>query len=312
MFVDLQANRYAVIPTTEDWLRGGAYDTSGFIDVPETRPVNGSFYESDYPLIVNETVEEIDKYRIDIEDVDALAGYKNLTTTECFDQYREQYVSLVGNVYLVQEGATVFRNPHHWYSITDPDTGGFTWRNSTYISGSVSYNNMDLPVRSSPKTFPSTAWRCASHRDDCNVENEFEVPRDRSKWAPWGKPIKYCLVEQVEETCRLQFNLPIALSVIISNLIKAVCMALTLVLYKNHAALVTIGDAVASFLDHPDPETRNRCLHSRRLVEAEWNWENTHGAKKDELGIEPERFTPKTEKWSRAPSGGRWFATYLL
>jgi hypothetical protein len=85
-----------------------------------------------------------------------------------------------------------------------------------------------------------------------------------------------------------------------------------LFLYKQHAALATLGDAIAHFLDHPDPETRGRCLHSRRLMEAEWNWENAHGAKKGELGIEPERFAPRAERWGRAPSGGRWLAIYVL
>jgi hypothetical protein len=301
MFVDLQANEYAVIPTTESWLRGEAYDTSGFIDMPETQ------FNAGTPT-VNETVRDLDKYKINIEDQKVLARYKNLTTAECFDQYSEQYVSEVGNVYLVQAGATVFRNPYEWATMFDPKRGNFTWFRNSY-----GLSRHDIPFISSPDSYPSNGWRCASHRfDSCNVENEFEVPRDRSKWAPYESQVKYCLVEQVEEICRLQFNLPIALSVILSNFIKVVCMGLTLFLYKNHEALVTIGDAVASFLDHPDPETRNRCLHSRRLVEAEWNWEHARGAKKDELGIEPERFVTKTERWSRAPSRGRWLATYTL
>ena len=120
------------------------------------------------------------------------------------------------------------------------------------------------------------------------------------------------MIEQVEEVCKLQFSFPIAITVVVSNFVKAICMAITLFYYKRHAALITIGDAVASFLDQPDPETRGRCLHSKWLMEAEWNWERSNDARKDELGVEPERFQLKSERWARAPSQERWFATYLL
>lgn len=61
--------------------------------------------------------------------------------------------------------------------------------------------------------------------------------------------VKYCIVGNVVvNNCKLQYSLSIAINVILSNLVKAICMALTLFVFKHQAPLVTVGDAVASFL----------------------------------------------------------------
>ena len=74
-----------------------------------------------------------------------------------------------------------------------------------------------------------------------------------------GGDIDYCVSDQVEERCELQFNLYIMVTVILCNPVKLVTMGLTV--WKQRApTLVTLGDAVSSFLEVPDTPTEGMCL----------------------------------------------------
>lgn len=111
-----------------------------------------------------------------------------------------------------------------------------------------------MPFLSTPEFYPASGWRCASRMiSSCDVVKDQGVSRDQSLWAPYERRIEYCLVEPVQQSCKLQFSFPIAVTVVVANFVKAMCMLVMLVVYREHAALVTIGDAVASFLDEPDP-----------------------------------------------------------
>ncbi|KAF2126203.1 hypothetical protein P153DRAFT_388946 [Dothidotthia symphoricarpi CBS 119687] len=367
VFTSLQANEYVVIPTMDDWLHGGVYNTSSFVDIDAKQSAD--------------VIDKMSPYRPNLNDTITLSTsgtrdrYKNISTVDCFNAYNDQYLSSVGHVYLVQDDPVVWRN-RSWYPEfkqyteypkTTRATGNFTWINlnqpppwnetvnSTLwgtrpytvtkphdydlITGyhSTSYEERNysttewayapdgmkaldlldeasytLPFFSLPDTYPSNGWRCSSHvAHNCSIDNQFEVPQDRSKWEPYGRPIKYCMVEQVEEVCRLRFSFPIAIAVIISNIIKALCVAFMLIKYRNHEAVVTLGDAIAHYLDQPDTETRGRCLQTRELLETEWSWESAHGIRKDETDIKPVKFKPDSHRWSKAPPPGRWFLTYV-
>jgi hypothetical protein len=153
---------------------------------------------------------------------------------------------------------------------------------------------------------------CASHsKKSCDLNNPYEVSQDKSKWAPYDSVVNYFIVEQVEvQNCKLQYCLPIAITVILSNLAKAICIAITLFAFKNHAALVTIGDAVASFLEHEDQETLGRCLYSRHEFEADWNRKDANGNRSPRLQAKNMRYNPKRRKWIMGTSMERWVWTY--
>lgn len=67
------------------------------------------------------------------------------------------------------------------------------------------------------------------------------------------------------EGCQLIFNLPICVVIIVCNVIKAGCMLLTAREDRTHI-LLTVGDAISSFLTNPDPMTRGRWLMSKSSV----------------------------------------------
>jgi hypothetical protein len=324
VFTDLQANNYMVIPTMENWLHGEPYNTSGFMDVT----VDGT----------NNILKDIQNWRINTNDSLVLRNnatvtkYRNVSTTDCFNLYNGQYVSEIGNVYLVQEKPTVWR--WGWYlkrnrngrfiwetnpNVTTKEDGNYTWTEGV--------NNLTFPFPSSPAIYPANGWRCASHAvANCSVENVNEVPQNRSQWAPYESTIGYCLVERVEEFCKLRFSFLIAFIVIAANIIKAICMGLTIYVHGNHEALVTLGDAVASFLNRPDPDTEGCCLRPKAHVQSRWveihpfDRRLSHPLEihpfdkrlSPPLDNRPVRFSSKQYRWAKAPNILSWFLTYAL
>jgi hypothetical protein len=308
VFADLQANNYAVIPSMDDWLHGAPYDTSNFRNITKDDS--------------QDMVLAIDEFRPTLSDVvelrkgDTMARYKNISTSDCFTQYDNHYVSEVGNVYLVQENPAVLYNNSMWYLWRNVAKSNFTWvdaysslnRSMDRTKNQYETTTQTLPVMASPEDYPSNRWRCPSHTmSKCDVRSRFEVPHDRSNWRPYGSRINHCIVEQVEEFCKLEFNFPIALAVIISNVVKVACIAMTLFICGSHAPVVTVGDAIATYLDEPDPTTRDRCLYSRKLTETRWLKESYS---QQSRRIAAQRCSAKEERWKRAPSEDRWIWTY--
>ena len=111
--------------------------------------------------------------------------------------------------------------------------------------------------------------------------------------------IDYCLSKSVEEHCRLQFSPVIMLIVIICNLTKMICMVLTL-RYQNSQPLVTLGDAITSFLDNPDPITKQQCLATKdKFLTCDW----APGAV---------RWRTLRRRWFAGASLRRWLTCNLL
>ncbi|KAI9770843.1 MAG: hypothetical protein M1839_003038 [Geoglossum umbratile] len=107
--------------------------------------------------------------------------------------------------------------------------------------------------------------------------------------------IDYCLSQKVDEKCKLQFSLYIMIVVIFCNLVKSVAMFLT-VWKKQAQPLVTLGDAVSSFLDNPDAATKGMCLLSKSdILGGAWK---RRGALK--------QYRPVRNFWFRAASLKRW------
>ena len=92
------------------------------------------------------------------------------------------------------------------------------------------------------------SWTC---RDlNCSIENNFKF---------YNYTIDHCLSQRRAEKCQLQLSLPIMIIVMGCNLTKTVCMLLT-IHHRFTTPLLTVGDAIASFLKKPDIYTRNNCL----------------------------------------------------
>jgi hypothetical protein len=92
-------------------------------------------------------------------------------------------------------------------------------------------------------------------------------PDDYVFFASPTYPIDYCLSEKSDPSCKVQFILAIAIVVTILNFFKVILIFYTALGTKENP-LLTMGDAVASFLEQKDETTKGMCLLSVRDVKA--------------------------------------------
>lgn len=74
--------------------------------------------------------------------------------------------------------------------------------------------------------------------------------------------IESCYSRTLTASCELSCSFPIGLTVLICIGLKLVCMIIT-ALERRQEVILTVGDAIASFLERPDPYTLNNCLMAR-------------------------------------------------
>lgn len=86
-----------------------------------------------------------------------------------------------------------------------------------------------------------------------------------NQWSLRDHPIDYCIARLSPSHCKLQFSQSILITVIVMNFAKAAVMLWTY-LFQKSLTLVTLGDAIASFLSSPDPLTTSRCLMTKTDV----------------------------------------------
>ena len=193
----------------------------------------------------------------------------------CQKEYAVSFVSKVRNVLLVTNDTDATNNIlkiNSWYS---GDEVSYHW-----ICGD-GYSNEPYQF-GSPVCTLSIALATANN------------------WTLFGHPISYCMVEPVIEECRLSFSLVIMLAVIAANLTKATIMVWT-VWKLREPTLVTIGDAVASFLEQPDPTTAGICLSTKMdIIKGKW---------KKKIA---KRWAPERHFWFKAASFKRWLTCYIL
>jgi hypothetical protein len=108
---------------------------------------------------------------------------------------------------------------------------------------------------------------------------------------------------------KLQDSFPLTMVVIAFNIVKA-----SVLLYMWHgiseAPLLTIGDAIASFLRRPDPYMRTGCLLAGAEVRSvDWT---TSATLKKKVIHGPKIFDGKRKRWGSAASGRRWTFSVIL
>ena len=120
----------------------------------------------------------------------------------------------------------------------------------------------------------------------CNDPNSCDLTKSASTGSSQlfrEYDVQYCLSEQVEAHCKVQFSIAIMIFVICCNFMKLVCM-IWIVRKRDSEPLFTLGDAIASFLDTPDHMTLNACL-----------------AGKDDLCNNSVQGQPFVRSWEMAP-----------
>ncbi|KAL9614475.1 MAG: hypothetical protein Q9167_001003 [Letrouitia subvulpina] len=337
IFLTTQANLVTVLPVSEDFLRTGIYDTSlmnqtfvsertKFFNLKHVPLSDQAMVLARSKQIWTRAIEAATFFSAYINDTHLL---KPLSAFECFNAYSQQYISSWGDVMVVHKstvdlakmyglsfdsvGANIlpvngFLDINSSDSLNPGVTGGF-WLND--LKKHIYFK--DVPQTSDPRVYPSNKWQCyPGFNKTCKIEQNF---KGQGSWLPFGQPVKYCLAKKVEEQCTLKFNLDFAVIVIVCNLVKVLCMFLTLWMHNN-SALMTIGDAIASFLENPDPYTRGLCIFESRLIEMLWEWDDDKDRMPFDGFIPPIRLRKmdfmedsRSRQWR--PKERRWFVVSL-
>ncbi|KAL4815023.1 hypothetical protein BDW67DRAFT_176558 [Aspergillus spinulosporus] len=174
----------------------------------------------------------------------------------------------------------------------------------------------DVPATNTGVIYIDTAWvpRAGEYIDtvpyqwicDDTIENPYnnyncadrvDSIKSGDEWVVGGYKIEYCLAERTAEKCTLEYSLPLAIVVICVNFVKAllICLAPSLL---GDGPLLTIGDAVSSFLRWPDETTKGNCLLTREIVP-------------EEPKIKPLRYSAMPKRRWTAMSRARWVTCLL-
>ena len=123
-----------------------------------------------------------------------------------------------------------------------------------------------------------------------------------SEWRLGNFDIQYCLSQTVEEHCKLQYSAWIMAVVILANFVKMGCM-FWLTWQQPKEPLITLGDAIASFLDDSDEMTKGSCLANKRDFTASGDWDRAPRAYQSRKG---------GPSWFNAAGRFRWYFCNIL
>ena len=101
------------------------------------------------------------------------------------------------------------------------------------------------------------SWLCSAVDIACNIEQTSIHINEAG--------VEYCLSKPEEHRCKVRMSLPIMVTILFMNAAKAGCILFALL--DGTTTLVTLGDAIASFLGRPDRYTRGYCTLSKYGVE---------------------------------------------
>ncbi|CAK4031371.1 Hypothetical predicted protein [Lecanosticta acicola] len=284
VFKSIASNLYIPVVANPVWLEGGNFSTAvNWTDVPpgykNTAEINIFYYFDG----MDELLEAQKWFKENQNDASLV---KNMSTSECISTYGTNFVS--GNSHVVaiaNEPGNSTTNETLFY--VDQTGGGLD-------DGSI------------------VSYECICANDFISNSNEdcdTSAILKQQDWIVNGKKIEYCLSRLTPQHCTVQFSVQILAAVICMNAMKSICMFLALYRQKE-TTLVTIGDAVASYLERPDDLTAGRCLMERKDISS---WRSQDGTKSPNTQPLPKTyFESGGRRWFVAVSGKRWIMCFSL
>ncbi|KAF2142331.1 uncharacterized protein K452DRAFT_308025 [Aplosporella prunicola CBS 121167] len=149
-------------------------------------------------------------------------------------------------------------------------------------------------------------WLCFEDAWNRCDTSEAKKNATTTGWILFNYKISYCLAEKgAPDMCSLNFSMTILIVVITANAAKLMAMIAMLKIFDT-PTLVTLGDAVASFLERPCTVAGGLALYSGRCV--------------SKRSVQPEwKFRPRAysstqypRRWFNAPSKRKWAISISL
>ncbi|KAI5360755.1 hypothetical protein Slin15195_G086710 [Septoria linicola] len=145
-------------------------------------------------------------------------------------------------------------------------------------------------------------WMCAIDADSCNGMTGQPVD------AVYETAASYCLAAATSPRCNVQASLVLLTAVIVCNALKVLIMLLTLSV-QGDETIVTVGDAIQSFLERPDEVTKDKILLDRHDLIATTLPSLGLSVRKCQAGRHP---LSRRQRWSAAVTPDRWVTTVFL
>lgn len=264
VFSTLSARQYSVFTVTNDFLTGAPFNLSQAMVMPARTYSYGSYY--------NDDTRNVQHMRGN------LTKLQKLDNKACIEEYSKEIISTRSDVLLIS-----------------------SYENNT--NALLDFWPYQLPKMMETGDY-RPPWPC-DYPDAVQTDNNNKTcdigkkAVEASTWHMNGRPILYCLSQPVEEHCRLQFSVDIMAIVIACNIVKLIIMGL--IVWKPPLNLVTVGDAMASFLDKPDVTTEGNCLAGKARFQKSKDWDTA-----------AMRWEPIARYWFHAASKKRWLTCNIL
>ncbi len=261
--------------------------------------------------------------------------YQNLTNADCIRRYSAELKTDRKDIIAITSATNTANNSlflqsagFYFYAYTDDFTNGtedysgarmnkytdmFLCSNFVTYCSFCSYHAPKCQMICSyknPNCLRCSNETCSLNKNDlpgevpdyvkCQVRNCDPSTARAEDWEIGGYPISYCLSQRIPEECELQFSQSILIVVIICNLIKAVCLFFCAKITSDQP-LVTLGDAIASFLEVPDTVTTGLCLVQKNLF---------YGKRCPTQ--EPRSWRSQKRRWFNLVSKKRWALTISM
>lgn len=210
-----------------------------------------------------------------------LSSFKNMSSNECLKTYSVPFQSEYRNVIVVlsKEGQqpAMERQARAYHS---------------------------MPFDATPGAWLCEKYSATRYGASCNMD----IHGDNGEWVLMEAAVSHCLVQSGQPVCRIIFSLPLLLAVIAANVVKLASMVIILCHY-NQPTLVTLGDGIASFLEQPDPHTRDMCLWSKKCFRSRAEYQQ-----EDRWSTVPKKYEPITypNGSGSAATKARWNVTVGL
>ena len=126
--------------------------------------------------------------------------------------------------------------------------------------------------------------------------------------------IDYCLAEPSPlPECTVSLSQTLLAVVVVFNAVKATCFLATLQVCTSNSPLITIGDAISSFLERPDPLTRGHGTLPPREINQHWEMVRCRRSLRREaitcLAAPSPWCPPEHRQWFEGVTPRRWIIT---
>ena len=179
------------------------------------------------------------------------------------------------------------RNVSTWYNLSNDACIQAYFNDYMVGHGDViamtSNLNATVPLLFVQQDSVSTTWMCSAFPDSTCDVNQLQAASswtlDDTAYLGYNNTynqqykVVYCLSQPVQGQCNVQLSLMIIAVVMICNAIKLCCM-LVILWKKQSTPLVTIGDAIESFMLERDSTTRDMCWANKRTFTNQ-RWEQS-------------------------------------